>query len=377
MLPLAWRFIRYGKAKSIGIVTAIFISVFLIGQQLSLLLFLMGLMGNLVGNAPVDANDLWVIERQSHNVNQLNSLDTRLVQQVQSVPGVLTAQPVVLANARATFLDGKTAGITLVGAPAPAFLMGPVEARIDSGQIAELSHPMKVSAEYFNARSWDTELFQGKPIEINGKSAQVAVITRNAQAFGASVMYTSLENARYLADVPIHQVHIIIVKLAAEQQKEQIAARIQQLFPNVQAWDPEKLRKSTVKEILISSNMGLSFGTLVVFAMISGFFIIGLTLYSSALDRIRDYGTLKAIGATTWYVNRLIMMQALLYALIGYLIAMLFLWGFKFGAASGGLKIDLSAGFVLFLLLVTLVISVGGSLFAVRKISKLEPASVF
>lgn len=377
MLPLAWRFIRYGKAKSIGIVTAIFISVFLIGQQLSLLLFLMGLMGNLVGNAPADANDLWIIERQSHNVNQLNSLDTRLVQQVQSVPGVLTAQPVVLANARATFLDGKTAGITLVGAPAPAFLMGPVEARIDSGQIAELSHPMNVSAEYFNARSWDTELFQGKPIEINGKSAQVAVITRNAQAFGASVMYTSLENARHLADVPIHQVHIIIVKLAADQQKEQIAARIHQLFPNVQAWDPEKLRKSTVKEILISSNMGLSFGTLVVFAMISGFFIIGLTLYSSALDRIRDYGTLKAIGAKTSYVNRLIMMQALLYALIGYLIAMLFLWGFKFGAASGGLKIDLSAGFVLFLLLVTLVISVGGSLFAVRKISKLEPASVF
>src|SRR5690606_7737836 len=152
---------------------------------------------------------------------------------------------------------------------------------------------------------------------------------------------------------------------------------IQQLFPNVQAWDPEKLRKSTVKEILISSNMGLSFGTLVVFAMISGFFIIGLTLYSSALDRIRDYGTLKAIGATTWYVNRLIMMQALLYALVGYPIAMPVLWGFKFRRGSCGLKIGLSAGFGFFPFLGTPASSVCRSVIAGRKLSKFEPASGF
>ncbi|HCU43803.1 MAG TPA: hypothetical protein DF610_01710 [Sphingobacterium sp.] len=111
--------------------------------------------------------------------------------------------------------------------------------------------------------------------------------------------------------------------------------------------------------------------------MISGFFIIGLTLYSSALDRIKDYGTLKAIGAKKSYVNKLIIAQAFLYAIIGYLIAMLLLIGFKFGVAGSGLVIDISPIFALFLLLITLIISVGGSLFAVRKIAKLEPASVF
>jgi putative ABC transport system permease protein len=44
--------------------------------------------------------------------------------------------------------------------------------------------------------------------------------------------------------------------------------------------------------------------------VISGFFIIGLTLYSSAVDRIRDYGTLKAIGATNGYITRLILLQS-------------------------------------------------------------------
>ena len=130
-------------------------------------------------------------------------------------------------------------------------------------------------------------------------------------------------------------------------------------------------------EIMITSNMGMSFGTLVLFAMISGFFIIGLTLYSSALDRIKDYGTLRAIGAKKRYVNRLIIAQAFLYALIGFVIAMILLVGFKFGVATSGLIIDLTPAFILFLLIITLLISVGGSLFAVRKISKLEPASVF
>ena len=123
--------------------------------------------------------------------------------------------------------------------------------------------------------------------------------------------------------------------------------------------------------------MGMSFGTLVVFAMISGFFIIGLTLYSSALDRIKDYGTLKAIGATRNYVNRLIIAQAFLYAIIGYIIAMILLFGFKMGVVNSGLAIDISPTFALFLLFITLFISIGGSLFAVRKITKLEPASVF
>ena len=377
MLGLAWKFIKFDRAKSFGIVTAIVISVFLIGQQLSLLFFLMGLMGNLVNNAPIQDNEIWVIESQSTNVNSINMIDQRSVQELGSIRGIERTIPVVMAPAQATFLDGKTAAITLVGAPAPEFLMGPIDSRIDSGSIRDLMQPYSVSAEYFNARSWETDLYLNKPIEINGKAAKISAITKNAQAFGASFMYTSLENARFYGNFPNNKVSLIIAKLSSDQDKEVIIKLINDNFPKLKAWDAEKLKSSTVKEILISSNMGMSFGTLVIFAMISGFFIIGLTLYSSALDRIKDYGTLKAIGAKNKFVNRLIIAQAFLYASIGYILAMFLIYGFKFGVAKSGLNINVSIPFALFLLLVTMLISIGGSLFAVRKISKLEPASVF
>lgn len=377
MLGLAFKFIRFDRAKSIGIITAIVISIFLIGQQLGLLFYLMGLMGNLVGNAPVQDNEIWIIEGQSNNMNAVNNIDQRLLQQIGSMKGVEQTYPVVLAPAQATFLDGKTAGITLVGADAPAFVMGPTSDKILEGDITALMRPQTLSAEIYAAKSWNTDIVLNKPIEINGKSATIGLITQNAQTFGASVMYTSMANARFLGNVPPTDVSIIVAKLEPETDKKAIIRDIHALYPQLRAWDVRKLQQSTVSEILATSNMGMSFGTLVLFAMISGFFIIGLTLYSSALDRIKDYGTLKAIGATKSYVNKLIVSQAFLYALIGYVIALLLLMAFKWGVRSAGLVIDLNVLFCLFLLFVTLLISIGGSLFAVRKIAKLEPASVF
>jgi putative ABC transport system permease protein len=377
MLGLAWKFIKYDRAKSIGVVTAIVISIFLIGQQLGLMFYLMDLMGNLVGNAPTNDRQIWIIERQSNNVNAINLLDARYVNEIASLPGVETTHPVVLAPAQASFLDGKTAAVTLVGAQAPQFVMGPVSDRIDQGGWTNLLQPGAVSAEFYSAKNWKTTLFLHKPIEINGRSASIEVITKNAQAFGASLLYTTLENARLYGNISASKVSIIVADLKEGVDKEEVMQQVHTLYPSLRAWDPQDLRWTTTMEILVTSNMGMSFGTLVLFAMISGFFIIGLTLYSSALDRIKDYGTLKAIGAKNGFVNRLIIAQAFLFALMGYAIAMFLLYGFKMGVAKSGLIVDLNVGFLLFLLLVTLVISVGGSLFAVRRIAKLEPASVF
>ncbi|WP_177765520.1 ABC transporter permease [Flavobacterium sp. I3-2] len=377
MFALAWKFIRFDRAKSVGIITAIVISIFLIGQQVGLLLFLMGLMGNLVGNANVKDNQIWVIESQTQNANTLTKIDIRYVQQLQSINGIEQAYPVVIGNAEAKFLDGNTASVQIIGSDAPDFVIGPNQSRIFQGNLNDLTLPEAVSVEFFNAKSWNTKLHLNKQIELNSKSAQVKLITKNAQAFGGNYVYTNLFNARYYGNIEPSKVSLIVLNINKQTNKQDVISNINSQYPNLRAWDAKALQKSTVKEILISSNMGMSFGTLVVFAMISGFFIIGLTLYSSALDRVKDYGTLKAIGANKSYVNRLLITQALLYALIGFSIAFLLLIGFSQGVKKSGLEINFSFEFISFLLGITLFISIGGSLFAVRKISKLEPASVF
>jgi putative ABC transport system permease protein len=116
----------------------------------------------------------------------------------------------------------------------------------------------------------------------------------------------------------------------------------------------------------------------VVFAVISGFFIIGLTLYSSAVDRIKDYGTLKAIGATNSYITKLILTQSFLFAVVGFIIAIFLLEGFRMGVTNSGLVISFSFLVYLILFVITVFISVGSSLFfSIRTINHVEPASVF
>ena len=107
---------------------------------------------------------------------------------------------------------------------------------------------------------------------------------------------------------------------------------------DLKAFRADDLRKSTVINVMTANNMGMSFGTLVIFAIISGFFIIGLTMYSATYDRIKDYGTLKAIGATSSYITRLVIAQAFLYSVVGFIVSLILLFGTKVWYGKGGLN---------------------------------------
>lgn len=377
MILTAFKFMKFDLPKSIGIVVGIVISIFLIGQQLGTLGFLMRLMGGIIDNSNAGNTEIWIIDNTTNNVNVLAPIDQRIVQEVRSIPGIEHSIGIVTTNAIATFQDGRTASVTLVGSDGPLFIAGPKEDKIIAGNLQDLNQSDAISAEYFSSKSLLVPLNINQTIEINGKSAVVKVQTKNIQGFGSDLIYSSLINTRYYADFPPDKVSAICVKLKDDANIQSVINHINSTFTGVKAWDKEELKRSSVREILLTSNMGVSFGSLIVFATVSGFFIIGLTLYSSALDRMQDYGTLKAIGASNNYVSALILTQAFLFSIIGFAIAFVLLLLFKNGVANAGLSINFSIELVSFLLGITLFISVGGSLFAVRKIRKLEPASVF
>lgn len=377
MLSTAFKFIRYDKPKSIGVIVGIIISIFLIGQQLSTLRYLTILMGGLINNSNTDQTDIWIVDNKTNNINILSQIDSRLTLELRSVAGVTASYAIVVANATVAMENGTTTSINLVGSEGPTFIAGPNPQKMMTGSLASLVESNAVSAEYFNAKNLGGSLAINQVFELNNKQAVLKVLTKNAQGFGGEYMYTNLQNARFYGGFPEDKVSAVVVKVAEGANRQSIINSINKTFYGVRAWDVEQLNRATVGEILVSSNMGVSFGSLVVFAVISGFFIIGLTLYSSALDRITDYGTLKAIGASNAYVSRLIFTQALLFALIGYLIAIGMLYGFKTGVAAAGLDILIDWKLLLILAATTLFMAVGGSLFAVVKIRKLEPASIF
>ena len=100
-------------------------------------------------------------------------------------------------------------------------------------------------------------------------------------------------------------------------------------------------------------------------------------MYSSALDRLKDYGTLKAIGAGNKYISRLILTQSLLFSIVGYSIGVILLEGFRIGVAKSGLIFSFSPIVLLGMFLTIGLISLSGASFTLSRIRSVEPAAVF
>ena len=98
MLKTAYKFMKFDKVKSIGVIIGIVVSIFLIGQQIGILTFLTGLMGGLVDNSRQNIGQIWVIDNITRNANELAKLDVRLVQEIRSVEGVENTYPIVAAT---------------------------------------------------------------------------------------------------------------------------------------------------------------------------------------------------------------------------------------------------------------------------------------
>jgi putative ABC transport system permease protein len=378
MIKTAYKFIRYDKVKSIGVLIGIVVSIFLIGQQIGIFKFLTGLMGGLVENSRQDVGQIWVTDNITRNANELAKLDESLVYELRSIEGVRNTYPIIAAGASVRFSNGKISPVIIIGSESPFFVAGPKQESINNGDLMSLNDDNAVSAEFFDKQVFDYPVEKGTRVEINGKSAVIKLQTKNARGFGGSFFYTTLSKARFYTSFPTSKVSAVAVEVLPGYNVDEVVSRINRSVYGIRAWNTLKLKKETISYITISSNIGTSIGSLVIFAVISGFFIIGLTLYSSAVDRIRDYGTLKAIGATNSYITKLILMQSFIFAVVGFVIALILLEGFKMGVNKAGLVISYSASEYFALFMVTVFISVGSSLFfSIRTIRNVEPASVF
>lgn len=372
MLKIALRFILFDKAKSIGALSGVVIAVFLIGQQSGIFLFLTDAMAALVRN---NAGYIWVVDPKTTNVNAMAPIDLRLGKELESIPGVKKAYPILIAGGQARFSNGISSGVTLIGVQAPGFVGGPWNLKV--GRPENLLQDGAVITDFFDRKTLGLANI-GDYFEINGRKVFIAGQTRGVRAFGAPVYtFTTIERARALAKQNPYKASAFLVAWDRRQDSSLIIQRINSNLVGVRAWASKDFTSSTVSTVLRSSGIAISFGTLIVFALISGFVIIGLTLYSSTVDRIRDYGTLKAIGATNKFIRRLILTQAIVFALIGFAIGFGLVTAFRLGIAKAGTLFQFQPWMIFAFFLITLGIAAGGTLFAIRRIARLEPASVF
>ena len=67
-----------------------------------------------------------------------------------------------------------------------------------------------------------------------------------------------------------------------------------------------------------STGVGYILGLGAAVGVVVGTVVVGQILYSSVSDHLKEFGTLKAMGSSDWYIYRVILEQALWMAVLGY-----------------------------------------------------------
>ena len=57
--------------------------------------------------------------------------------------------------------------------------------------------------------------------------------------------------------------------------------------------------------------------------LIVGIVIVAQTLYASTKDHLNEFATLRALGASASYIHQVILMQAMISAVVGYVLGMM------------------------------------------------------
>jgi putative ABC transport system permease protein len=375
MLHTAYRFLTYDKSKMFGILAGIVMSVVLIGQ-------LLGIFNNMTesvrGLALKYGNYVWVISSKTQSVMQLQAIDVRVGRELQSIPGVERAYSIVLASGSAESPKGTKSALQfqIVGVQAPDFVGGSL-AYAPGTNLGDLMNEGAVILDRVAVPRMDN-IRVGEYFAINNQRVYVSGISIGMTGFGASYAITTIERARKLSGQSTDFVNAYLVAVDTTQTTRQaVADRIQQEIRQVRALEGKTLGAETLRFMLATSNVAVSFGMMVVFALVAGFVIVGLTLYSSVNDRIRDYGTIKAIGGSNGLIRRLILTQAVLYAVIGFGVAFGFLLLIKQALSGGEMEVHYPPLLIVILIAITLIISIISSLIALRKITRLEPVQIF
>jgi putative ABC transport system permease protein len=344
MWPLARKLLFHDRLRFAVAIAGVSVSVMLVLVQVGLYFGFMNTASSIIDESHAD---LWVGKEGSESFEFASPFDERTFYKVASVPGVERTERVLMNFAQFKLANGGDLGVQIVGietTPGHTPMLAP-----------------------WNVIDGDANHLRDAGAIVVDKSvhARVVAMTSGIRSFTTSpIVFADIRTARsFMPGLGENAVTYVLVKVKRGESVEAVKARINAL-PHLSAYTTSEMSKRTRTYWSSRTGVGAGFFTTAVLGIIVGFVVVGQILYSGTLQYIREYGTLKAMGAKNSMVVRVILSQAMISAAIG----------FVFG---GVLAFAMFPGLFVATLIVTIVMCSFAAVLSIVKVLRLDPASVF
>ena len=372
MPPLAQRNLFHDKVRLTVTLTGIVFAVVLIVVELGLFVGFTVTTSGLVDHSNAD---LWVTSKHVPYVELGVPFSERKLYQVRAVPGVAEAQKIVSRWSQWKRADGREESVQIVGINPDSVMEQPWN--LVQGSVQDLKQPDAVIMDDMYKDKLAVHHL-GEVFEINGRRARVVGFTHGIRSFTTSpYVFTTFKRAQEYVKLPEDQTIFVLVKLVPGANVEQVRRDISGSVQNVEVFTSHQFSRMTQIYWMFTTGAGVAVLLAALLGLVVGFVVVAQTIYATTMDHLREYGTLKAMGAPNSYVYKVIIKQAAMSAVIGYVLGMIVSAFVVRASQSGGAAILLSLPMAIGMFFLTLAMCVGAALVSISKVTSLDPAVVF
>ena len=373
ILTLAFRNLFHDRIRLAVTLIGILFSIVLVAVQLGLYL---GASRMITGMVDQSKSDLWITAFGAKSFEEGGVLLTPgMRHQALATPGVKAVIPLVVSFAEWRKPEGGSTRVVLVGTD---FEYGGLEPySLVQGTAADIKGPDGVSADQ-TYLSWLGINGIGDTAQVANGRVRVRALTKGLRSFTQSpYTFTTIARARSLLGTEGDKSSFFLVQLEPGADPQTVRNRLVQTMEGTEVFTKSEFHSKSLRQWLFKTGAGVALIGGALLGILVGTVIVAQTLYSSTKDHLNEFATLRALGSSSGYIHKVILAQAGMSAVIGYLLGMTIALGILYLSRSTPLPLIMTPGLAVSLFGVTLGMCAISALSAIMKVMKIDPAMVF
>jgi putative ABC transport system permease protein len=373
MVSLARKNLLHDRLRFAITVAGVAFAVTLVLVQVGLF---MGLLGKSTVTIENSSADIWVTSKETPNVDFAHTFPETTVLRVRGVAGVERADNLIVQFMNLMLPNGAEEGCLVYALNDPRAWNLPWSVLGDA-DVRDLKRGRYILMDESAKRRFGP-FETGDYREIIGTRFKIIGKTEAAQSFTtAPVVFMDFQNAQERQETLRNRTHYILVKVAPGADVRQVAAELRRVLPYNDVYGKADWAARSRRYWVVSTGLGMNMGITVFLGILVGIVVVAQTLYTSAVEHVKEFGTVKAIGGSNWDIYRILGEQAVIAALVGFAIGGLLSLAMRPLMAKLYLNVLITPGFAATVFVGTVLMCLGAAMLSFRRVAGIDPALVF